>query len=263
MTIVKRSVARLGQLPPTMEPSWPKDLTPTEHANKLKSYNAQQAKYNRNHCDFELAAAFTRRAMEHHECYNVASMRRAELAQRAREHNNFSNVPTLPDDNLHMFATTLELHPPGQQNCINMMDQHQTDPSIRKFERGGNCPGRNTRPTREGTRGEGARGDGKPKETCPCCLHQGHSLEKGSVCWMGAQVENMIKHNKDNPIQAKQNMENIKLALNPATIAKMQAQFLDDFQNVEPDSAEMMEAAAVELFKMFHVNKASNKGSEA
>ena len=67
---------------------------------------------------------------------------------------------------------------------------------------------------------------------------------------MGAQVENVLKCNKDNPAQAKQNMENFKAALNPATSKKMQLRFPEEFQGTEPDSIEMLEAA-VELFEMF------------
>ena len=67
---------------------------------------------------------------------------------------------------------------------------------------------------------------------------------------MGAQVENVLKYNKDNPLQAKQNMENFKTALNPATIKKMQLRFPDEFKEIEPDSLEMLEHA-VELFEMF------------
>ena len=67
---------------------------------------------------------------------------------------------------------------------------------------------------------------------------------------MGAQVENVLKYNKENPIQAKKNMENLKTALNPATIKKMQLRFPDEFREIEPDSLEMLEHA-VELFEMF------------
>ena len=71
---------------------------------------------------------------------------------------------------------------------------------------------------------------------------------------MGAQVENVLKCNKENPIQAKQNMDNFKTALNPATIKKMQLQFPEEFQDTEPDSLEMLEAA-VELFEMLQLNE--------
>ena len=70
---------------------------------------------------------------------------------------------------------------------------------------------------------------------------------------MGAQVENVLKYNKDNPLQAKQNMENFKTALNPATIKKMQLRFPDEFKEIEPDSLEMLEHA-VELFEMSQRN---------
>ena len=71
---------------------------------------------------------------------------------------------------------------------------------------------------------------------------------------MGAQVENVIKWNKDNPVEAKQNMENFKTALNPTTIAKMQARFPTEFQDIEPDSREMLEAA-VDIFELFQTTE--------
>jgi hypothetical protein len=70
---------------------------------------------------------------------------------------------------------------------------------------------------------------------------------------MGAQVENVLKWNKENPIQAKQNTENFKKALNPVTIAKMIAHFPKKFEGFAPDSTEMLEAA-VEVFELFVKN---------
>jgi hypothetical protein len=67
---------------------------------------------------------------------------------------------------------------------------------------------------------------------------------------MGAQVENVLKHDEDHQEQAKKNMENFKTALNPVTVRKMQLRFPAEFEGVEPDSTEMIEAA-VELFEMF------------
>ena len=67
---------------------------------------------------------------------------------------------------------------------------------------------------------------------------------------VGAQVENVLKYNKANPLQAKKNMENFKTALNPATIKKMPLRFPDKFKEIEPDSLKMPEHA-VELFEMF------------
>jgi hypothetical protein len=162
------------------------------------------------------------------------------------------------DDDPHLFATALESHPPGQENYVKAMEQNHKDPSMRKFERGGNCSGRDNR---DGARGDGNRGDGKPKELCPCCLRRGHDMEKGSVCWMGGQVENVIEHNKANPAQAKKNRENFKTILNPAVIAKLQAKYPENFRNIEPDSIDMLEAAA-ELFELFHTHETTNKESE-
>jgi hypothetical protein len=67
---------------------------------------------------------------------------------------------------------------------------------------------------------------------------------------MGAQVENVLAYNKQNPLLAKQNIENFKIALNPTTIAKMQLRFPEDFRDIKPDSLEMLEAA-VEVFELF------------
>jgi hypothetical protein len=198
--------------------------------------------------------------MEHPEHCNVASMRNAKLVKRAREHGNFSNVPMSEDDDPHLFATALESHPPGQENYVKAMEQNHMDPSTRKFEQGGNYSGRTNR---DGARGDSDRGDGKPKELCPCCLRRrGHNIEKGSVCWMGAQVENVIEHNKANPAQAKKNnRENFKTTLNPAVIAKLQAKCPENFRNIEPDSIDMLEAA-VELFKLFHMHDTTNEEGE-
>ena len=71
---------------------------------------------------------------------------------------------------------------------------------------------------------------------------------------MGAQVENVLKYNKKNPLQAKKNMKNFKSALNPATIKKMQLRFSDEFREIEPGSLEMLEQA-VELFEMFQLDE--------
>ena len=143
------------------------------------------------------------------------------------------------------FATLLEnYHQNGQEHRVNMMTEGNMDLSINKFERNNQAGRSNNRPPREGVR------DGKPRELCPCCLRHGHNVENGSVCWMGAQVENVLKYNKENPLQAKKNMENFKTALTPATIKKMQLRFPDEFKEIEPDSLEMLEHA-VELFEMF------------
>ncbi len=149
------------------------------------------------------------------------------------------------DDKPQVFATTLETYHQGnQQHQVNMMSTKQPELSINKFERGNQAGRTNNRTPRGGAH------DGKPRELCPCCLRPGHNIEKGRACWMGAQVENVLKYNKDNPEQAKQNTENFKKALNPATIAKMIAFFPKEFENIEPDSLEMLEAA-VAVFEIF------------
>ena len=53
---------------------------------------------------------------------------------------------------------------------------------------------------------------------------------------MGAQVENVLKYNKENSVQAQKNMDNVKAALNPATIKKMQIRFPEEFKDIEADS---------------------------
>ena len=73
MTMMKRSIPRLGQLPPKMEPIWSKGVTPTEYANSLCNYIDQQANFGRTFCDFEIASTIAQRTMEQHEYYNFAS----------------------------------------------------------------------------------------------------------------------------------------------------------------------------------------------
>ena len=253
MTIMKRSIPRLGPLPPKMEPAWPPGVTPTEYANTLCTYVKQQETLGRKYCDFEIASTIAQRAMEHQEYYNVGSNRTTQLVQMAANHEEFQDITMTSDDNPHAFATILETYQQGtQQHHVNLMNGY-IDPSIRKFERNNQFE-RNNHSARNRSRAPREENrDGKPREPrelCPCCLRHGHNVEKGSVCWMGAQVENVIKYNKDNPIQAKQNMLNFKTALNPVTIAKMQLRFPGEFQNIEPDSLEVLEAA-VELFELF------------
>ena len=242
MTIMKRSIPRLGQLPPKMEPLWPTGMTPTEYANSMRNYIDQQALFGRSFCDFEIAATIVQRACEHHEYYSMASNRLSLLVQMAANYDDFKDIPLDEADAPMGFATLLEnYYQNSQEHRVNTMTDGGANLSINKFERS-NQAGR--RPPREGAR------DGKPRELCPCCLRHGHNVEKGSVCWMGAQVENVLKYNKDNPLQAKKNMENFKTALNPATIKKMQLRFPAEFEEIEPDSLEMLEHA-VELFEMF------------
>jgi hypothetical protein len=242
MTIMKRSIPRLGQLPPKMEPIWPKGVTPTEYANTLQTYIKQQETLGRKYCDFEIAATIAQRAMEHQEYYNVGSNRATQLVQMAANYEDFKDIGMTRDDSPHLFATLLETYHQGnQQHQVNLMNGH-SDPSINKFER-------NTHSGRRPPR-EGDNKDRKPRELCPCCLRHGHNVEKGSVCWMGAQVENVLAYNKQNPLLAKQNIENFKIALNPTTIAKMQLRFPEDFRDIKPDSLEMLEAA-VEVFELF------------
>jgi hypothetical protein len=219
-----------------MEPTWPKDISPTEHANRVQRFIVQQRDQGRSYTDFEIMATVAQRAMEHQECYNARSNKATQSAQMAAQYEDFKDVQLIDGDHPHLFATLLETwHQVNRQQQINMMNE----PSIRKFDRGNR---NNSRPP--------DRDPNKPKVLCPCCLCHGHDVEKGSVCWMGAQVENVLKYNKEHPAQAKQNMENFKTALNPATIKKMQIRFPEEFQGIKPDSMEMLEAA-VELFEMF------------
>jgi hypothetical protein len=251
MTIMKRSIPRLGQLPPKMEPAWPKGMTPTAYANSLLAFTKQQANFGRKFCDFEIAATFAQRGMEHAEFYNVASNRATQLVQMAANYDDFADVPMLEGDSPHIFATLLEnYHQGSHHHHINMMANGEyMDPSINKFERNNNNNGRSG--TRGAPRDQTRDRDGKPRELCPCCLRHGHNVEKGSVCWMGAQVENVLKYNKDNPDTAKKNIENFKTAMNPATIKAMQARFPEEFRGLEPDSLEMLEAA-VGVFELFN-----------
>jgi hypothetical protein len=245
MTIMKRSTPRLGELPPKMELMWPKGVTPTEYANTLQRFIKQQSRLGRKYCDFEIAATMAQRSMEHQEHYNAGSNRAAQLVQMATNYEDFVDVELADGDNPHLFATLLETYYQGtHQQQINMINGNFS-PSINKFERDTQGGGRNGNrpPLRDGDKP-------KPQELCPCCLRHGHNVEKGSACWMGSQVENVLKYNKDHPEQAKKNMENFKTALNPVTIRKMQLQFPAEFKGVEPDSGEMIEAA-VELFEMF------------
>jgi len=229
-----------------MEPTWPRGVTPTEYANTLRNYIDQQANYGRNFCDFEIASTMAQRAMEHHEYYHFASNRVAHLVQMATGFDNFQEIILDESEAPIGFATLLEsYHQNSVQNQVNMMANGGV--SINKFSSGNNGRG-NSRPPRDGTR------DSKPRELCPCCLRHGHNVEKGSVCWMGAQVENVLKYNKENPEQAQKNMENFKAALNPATIKKMQIRFPEEFKDIEADSQEMLEAA-VELFEMFQLDE--------
>jgi hypothetical protein len=190
MSIMKRTIPRLGQLPPKMEPTWPKGLTPTAHANKSHACIQQQQNFGRRFCDFEIAATMAQRAMEHHEHHNVASTRATQLVQIATKYDNFQEIRMREEeDKPHVFATMLENYKQeSQQHQVNVMATG-FDPSINKFERGNQNGRSNNRTPREGDR------DGEPKETCPCCLRRGHNVEKGSACWMGAQVENVLTCN--------------------------------------------------------------------
>jgi hypothetical protein len=248
MTIMKRSTPRLGQLPPKMEPLWDKNMTPTEYANLLQTYCKQQEKLGRYYSEFEIIATMAQRAMEQPEYFNVGSTRAQHLIAQASHVENFQDIVMSREDSPHSFATTLETYSQSnQQHHINMMSDNSFPPSINKFERNNTRHGNGNRPPRGG---DGDK-DRKPRELCPCCLRMGHNVEKGSVCWMGAQVENVLKYNKENPEKAKENMANFKRALNPTTITKMQIRFPEEFQGLEPDSMEMMEAA-VSVFELFH-----------
>ena len=212
----------------------------------MRNYIDQQALFGRTFCDFEIASTIVQRALEHHEYYSMASNRISLLVQMAANYHDFKDIPLNEADAPMGFATLLEnYYQNGQEHRVKMMTDGSTNLPINKFERSNQARHSNNRPPREGAR------DGKPRELCPCCLRHGHNVEKGSVCWMGVQVvENVLKYNKENPLQAKKNMENFKTALNPATIKKMQLRFPDEFKEIEPDSLEMLEHA-VELFEMF------------
>ena len=174
MTMMKRSIPRLGQLPPKMEPTWPKGVTPTEYANTLRNYIDQQVNYGRTFCDFEIASTIAQRAMEHHEYYHFASNRVAHLVQMATGFDNFQEIILDESEAPIGFATLLEsYHQNSSQHQVNMLNGSLF---INKFERGGNNGRGNSRPPRDGTR------DSKPRELCPCCLRHGHNVEKCSVC---------------------------------------------------------------------------------
>jgi hypothetical protein len=251
MTMMKRSIPMLGQLPPKMEPAWPLGVTPTAYVNKLQEHTKQQARSGRFFCDFEIASTLAERAMEHPEFFNIASQRVAALINMAANYDDFHDIPLHDNDVPTQFATTLENYQQrSRENQIKSMETGLIDPTIRKFERG-NTQARNGNrgAPRDNTRDR----DGKPRELCPCCLRHGHNVEKGSVCWMGAQVENVLTYNKDHPLIATENMKNFKTALNPATIKRILAQFPEKFLDMEPDSIEILEAA-VDLFSVFHQN---------
>ena len=216
-----------------------------EYANTLQTYIKQQTTLGRTYCDFEIASTMAQRAMEHQEFYNVGSHRISQLVQMAANVEDFKDIKMGYEESPHLFATLLETYQQQGNHHINMMMQSgQFDPAIRKLDRNGR-PGKGNRPQRDGERDKT-----KPRELCPCCLRHGHNVEKGSVCWMGAQVENVLKYNKENPTRALENMENFKSALNPATIKNMQIRFPDEFKDIEPDSTEMVELA-VEFFEIF------------
>ena len=63
---------------------------------------------------------------------------------------------------------------------------------------------------------------------------------------MGAhKVENGLNCKKEKPIQGKQNIDNFKIAFNPAAIKKTQPRFPEEFKDIEPNSlVEMLEASA-------------------
>jgi hypothetical protein len=245
MTIMKRCTPRLGQLPPKMEPAWTLGMTPMEYANTLQTCIKRQENLGRTCGDFQIISTMAQRAMEHAACYDVGSNRVTQLVQMAANYEDFKDIVMTHEDSPHSFATMLESHShTNQQRQINMMST-AFEPSINKFERNTGRNGTGARNARDNDK------DRKPREPCPCCLRHGHNIEKGSACWMGAQTENVLKYNKDNPERAKENMKIFKTALNPATIAKMQLRFPNEFRGLELDSSEMLEAA-VSVFEIFH-----------
>ena len=74
------------------------------------------------------------------------------------------------------------------------------------------------------------------KNYAPVAFDTATMWKKSRVCCMGAQVENVLKYNKENSVQAQKNMDNVKAALNPATIKKMQIRFPEEFKDIEADS---------------------------
>jgi hypothetical protein len=256
-TLMKRTIPRLGQLPPKMEPLWPKSMAPTEYANILKTYIEQQVALGRYYCDFEIAATMAQRAMEHPEYFSVGSNRAQQLIHMARDYDEFRDIVMAAEDNPHAFATVLETYQQEHQtNHISMMEG-TFNPSINKFAAyGGQSSaygGQNRNRTSYSKDKDGKTRDGAPREICPCCLRRGHNLEKGSVCWLAAQVTNIVKYIKDQPEKAQKNLDDFNKAQHPVTIAKMQVRFPEEFRNMEPDSDEMVQAA-VDLFEMFQLN---------
>jgi hypothetical protein len=256
-TLMKRTIPRLGQLPPKMEPLWTKSMAPTEYANILKTYIEQQAALGRYYCDFEIAATMAQRAMEHPEYFSVGSNRAQQLIHMARDYDEFREIVMAAEDNPHAFATVLETYQQEHQtNHISMMEG-TFNPSINKFAAYGgqsaSYGGQNRNRNSYSRDKEGKPKDGAPREICPCCLRRGHNLEKGSVCWLAAQVTNIVKYIKDQPEKAQKNLDDFNKAQHPITIAKMQVRFPEEFRNMEPDSDEMVQAA-VDLFEMFQLN---------
>jgi hypothetical protein len=158
--------------------------------------------------------------MEHHEFCNVASQRVAVLINMAANYDDFQDV-TLPENGVPaQFVTTLEsCQQRSRENHIKSMEAGAIDPTIRKFERNTSNQARNG--DQLAPRDNARDRDGKPQEPCPCRLRHGHNVENGSVCWMGAQAENVLAHNKEHPLVAAENMKNFKTALNPATIKRI------------------------------------------
>ncbi len=102
MTLMKRTVPRLGQLPPLMEPTWPKGVSPTEYANKLQRFIVQQKTHGRRYTDFEIMATMAQRAMEHQEYYNAGSNKASQLVQMAAQYEDFKDAQLIDGDHPHL-----------------------------------------------------------------------------------------------------------------------------------------------------------------
>ena len=136
MTIMKRSIPRLGQLPPKMEPLWPKGMTPNEYANSMRNYIDQQALFGRTFCAFGIASTIVQRALERHEYCSMASNRMSLLVQMAANYDDFKDIPLNEADAPMGFATLLEnYHQNGQEHRVNMVTEGNMNLSIKIFER--------------------------------------------------------------------------------------------------------------------------------
>jgi hypothetical protein len=107
------------------------------HVNKLQACAKQQARSGQFFCGFEIASTLAKRAMEHHEFYNVASQRVAVLINMAANYDDFHDIALPENDVPTQFASTLEsCQQRSQENHIKLTEAGVIDLTIRKFERG-------------------------------------------------------------------------------------------------------------------------------